>query len=72
MRMDRQIAVGVLDDIMMFFTGCIRRIDMDGSVGKIVELMQQLMAHGFSDFMSFFDGETLVHCYIQLCMQPMA
>jgi hypothetical protein len=43
---------------------------MDGGIGEIPQLMQQMVSHLFYDLMAALNRESRIYCNIQLCMKP--
>ena len=43
---------------------------MDGGIGEIPQLMQQMMSHLFCDLMAALNRESRIYSNIQLCMKP--
>ena len=44
----------VLSDMVMFFAGGVRRVDVDGRIGQVAQVMQELVPHVFGDVVTFF------------------
>jgi hypothetical protein len=61
----------MFSDPVMFFPGCVQRIDMDGGIGKIAQMMQELMPCVFGDFVTFLNRNIRRHGDIEFGMQPM-
>lgn len=57
MRMSRQLIMNMLLDPMMYFTGSTERVNVDGGVGKILQMVEELMPNILSDFMSLFHAQ---------------
>ena len=62
--MSGQIVVDMFNDVMMFLTRCVRRINVDCDAGKIGHVMQKLVANFLGDLMSLFNREVWIHRYI--------
>lgn len=57
MRMSRQLIMNMLLDTMMYFTGCTERVNVDGGVGKILQIVEELMPNILGNFMSLFHAQ---------------
>jgi len=66
--MDRQIAVYMFNNTVVFFTRSVCRVNMNCSPGKIAQMMQELVLHLPGNLMSSFNGEVRTHGYVYLCM----
>ena len=72
MGMKHQAAVRVLGEAMMYFTGQICRIDVQGNVRKIRQAVQQLMSGFNCNRVTLGDGQVWTHGKINLGVQSMA
>ena len=72
MSMSRQIVVCMFSKAMMFFAGCVQRVNVNCGISEIADLMQNLVSHLFGDLVTFFDREFRTDRYIYFCMKPMA
>ena len=57
MSMSRQIVVCMFSKTVMFFTGCVQRVNVNCGISKIADLMQNPASHLFGDLVTFFDRE---------------
>ena len=71
MGMSGQIVVYVFTEAMMFFTGCVQRVNVNCGIIKIANLMQNLVSHLFGNLVTFFNREFWTDRYIYFCMKPM-
>ena len=72
MGMSGQIVVYVFTEAMMFFTGCVQRVNVNRGITEIADLMQNLVSHLFGDLVTFFNREFRTDTYVNFCMKPMA
>jgi hypothetical protein len=55
--MSGYIVIFMLIDVLVFLSGGIDRINMDGSLGKVPQLMQEPVVHLPCNFVSFLKGK---------------
>ena len=67
MRMDRQRIMNMLLDTMMSFTGRTERVNVDGGVGQIPQMMEKLMPNLRGNVMSLFHAQIGTDGDIDLC-----
>ena len=72
MRMGGQFIMRMLLDAMMYFTGCPQRVNVDGRVGEIRQMMQELMPNLCRNVMALFHAEIRTDGDIYLCQEPMS
>ena len=72
MRMRGSLVVTVRGNGMMHFAGSRDRVNMNGGIGQVAQLMQEMVAHLLGNVMALFHRETGQHRNINLCMEPMA
>jgi len=49
-----EFPVDMFREAMIFLTGYIHRINMDCGIGKITQMMKELVSHLFGNLLSFF------------------
>ena len=69
--MIRKVFVGMIRNAMMVFTRKILRINVDGNIGKIVQIMEQPMSDIQRDSMSAGDRHTGVYGKVYFGMEAM-
>lgn len=70
--MGRQVIVSVVGNAMVYFARSRGRVNMNGSIGEIPQLMQEIVAHLLGNVMALFYREVGPHRNIDFGMEPMA
>ena len=64
--------MSVVGNGMVHFAGSRDRVNMNGGIGQIPQLMQEVVAHRLGNVMSLFHREIGQHRNINFGMEPMA
>ena len=64
--------MSVVGNGMVHFAGSRDRVNMNGGIGQVPQLMQEVMAHRLGNVMSLFHREISQHRNINFGMEPMA
>lgn len=64
--------MSVVGNSMVHFAGSRDRVDMNGGIGQVPQLMQEIVAHLLGNVMALLHRETGQHRNINLGMEPMA
>lgn len=64
--------MSVVGNAMVYFARSRGRVNMNGSMGKIPQLMQEIVAHLLGNVMALFHREIGPYRNIDLGMEPMA
>lgn len=72
MRMGRPFIMSVVGNGMVHFAGSRGRVNMNGGIGEVPQLMQEIVAHLLGNVMALLHRETGQYRNIDLCMEPMA
>ena len=64
--------MSVVGNGMVHFAGSRDRVNMNGGIGQVPQLMQEVVAHRLGNVMSLFHREIGQHRNINFGMEPMA